>query len=85
MSNEKQLIYKDDARRAVLIANPSIAYCIDNIKPVDATEVVYGQWIDVGSNIHGQKLTQCNRCGGNSIEGGLFCRTCGANMHGKAK
>ena len=36
----KELIYKDDARKAVLKANPVIAYCIDNIKTVDAVEVV---------------------------------------------
>lgn len=81
---EKQLIYKSDARRAVLCENPSIIHCIDRIKSIDAVEVVYGQWIDVGRNIHGQKITQCNQCHGNSIEGGLFCRNCGANMNRKA-
>ena len=39
MKNNKQLIYKDDARREVLKSKPSIVYCIDNIKPVDAVEV----------------------------------------------
>lgn len=33
--NGKELIYKDDARKAVLKANPNIAYCIDNIKSVN--------------------------------------------------
>ena len=35
-----ELIYKADAHKAILKENPSIAYCIDNIKPVDAVEVV---------------------------------------------
>jgi hypothetical protein len=35
-----ELIYKADARKAILKENPSIAYCIDNIKGVDAVEVV---------------------------------------------
>lgn len=42
--------------------------------------VVHGRWEDAGKNIHGQKLTRCSRCKGNSIEGGLFCRNCGAKM-----
>lgn len=40
MVNKKQLIYKDDARKAVLKASPSSVWCIDNIKSVDAVEVV---------------------------------------------
>ena len=38
MANE--LIYKSDARRAILKADPYVSFCIDNIKPVDAVEVV---------------------------------------------
>lgn len=38
MISEKQLIYKYDARKAVLRVNPTVAYCIDNIKSVDAVE-----------------------------------------------
>lgn len=40
MATKKRLIYKDDARAAVLRANPSVAYCIDQVKAVDAVEVV---------------------------------------------
>jgi len=39
MVNEKQLIYKADARKAVLCVNPASTYCIDNIRPVAAVEV----------------------------------------------
>lgn len=36
----RDLIYRDDARKAVLKENPSVAYCVDNVKAVDAVEVV---------------------------------------------
>ena len=36
----KKLIYADDARRAILKADPKLAYCIDKVKAVDAVEVV---------------------------------------------
>ena len=36
----KKLIYADDARRAILEADPKLAYCIDKVKGVDAVEVV---------------------------------------------
>ena len=39
MANEK-LIYASAARRAVLKADPSLAYVIDEVKAVDAVEVV---------------------------------------------
>jgi hypothetical protein len=64
----------------VLKENPAIAYCIDNIKPAEARELVYGVWLDADKNIYGQNLTQCSVCKANAIEGGLFCRCCGAIM-----
>jgi hypothetical protein len=39
MANEK-LIYASAARRAILKADPKLAFCIDNIPGVDAVEVV---------------------------------------------
>ena len=39
MANEK-LIRASEARKAILNADPKLAYCIDNIKAVDAVEVV---------------------------------------------
>jgi hypothetical protein len=39
MANEK-LIRASEARKAILDADPKLAYCIDNIKAVDAVEVV---------------------------------------------
>ena len=40
MANEK-LIYASEARKAILNADPKLAYCIDGIPAVDAVEVVY--------------------------------------------
>ena len=50
------------------------------IPVVDAVEVVYGIWTAAGKNTYGQHLTQCSVCHSNSIEGGRFCRCCGALM-----
>ena len=50
------------------------------ISVVDAVEVRYGIWTDAGKNMYGQNLTQCSVCHSNSIEGGRFCRCCGALM-----
>ena len=35
---KRELIYKDEARRAVLRNSPALAWCIDNIKPVMVIE-----------------------------------------------
>ena len=76
----EDLIKKSDARRAVLKENPAIVYCIDNITPVKVRGIVNGVWLDAGKNIYGQNLTRCSICNSNAIEGGLFCRCCGAHM-----
>jgi hypothetical protein len=47
---------------------------------VEAVEAPYGVWLDAGKNMYGQNLTQCSMCHSNSIEGGRFCRCCGALM-----
>jgi hypothetical protein len=75
-----ELIYKADARKAILKEHPAAGHCINKIKPVEAREVVHGVWLDAGKNIHGQNLTNCSVCKSNSIEGGRFCRCCGALM-----
>ena len=36
----RELIYKDEARKAIMQTNDMFAYCIDWVKPVDAVEVV---------------------------------------------
>ena len=37
----KELIYKDDARRAVLKADPGLAYCIDEVKSVAVVDKLH--------------------------------------------
>lgn len=81
MTNEKKLIYADDARRAILEADPKLAYCIERIKAVDAVEVVYGRWVDNG--IPESILSGCSvcgfTCGAYSFN---YCPNCGAKMDG---
>ena len=80
MSNDNQLIYKADALKAILKENPSIAYCIDNIKPVDAVEVVHGRW-----EYWAGCLPQCPVCGyeyTDYLECKNYCGNCGAKMDG---
>lgn len=57
MVTDKQLIYKNEARAAVLHENPSIVHCIDRVKVVDAAEVTrckdckyYTSELDNGEN-----------------------------------
>ena len=59
-----ELVYLDDARRAVLKADPSISWCLDGLKRVDAVEVVRCKdcrWFDkrgyAGINTHEEDLT----------------------------
>lgn len=86
MANE--LIYKADARRAILKANPSIAYVIDEVKAVDAVEVVHGEWIHA-SNKPGVWIgMKCSLCGArirySEFTNGNhnYCHKCGADMRG---
>ena len=77
---DRQLIYKDDARRAILKANPSIVYCIDNIKTVDAVPVRHGHWEWDGKHFY------CSECAGTRYHDlvlGLdaaYCPYCGAKL-----
>ena len=80
MATEK-LIRASDARSAVLKADPKLVYCIDNIKAVDAVEVVHGRWEEVGVADY-----KCLRCGfrftsADPISMFQYCR-CGAKMNG---
>lgn len=53
---------------------------VEGLPSVCAAEVRYGIWTDSGKNMYGQNLTQCSVCHSNAIEGGWFCRCCGALM-----
>lgn len=54
MANDK-LIRASDARRAILKAEPRLAYCIDNIPSVEAAPVVHGRWIEID-------MCACRKC-----------------------
>lgn len=72
----KELIYKSDARKAVLKVNPASAYCIDNIKPVDAVEVVRCEKCSFSHYLSGAKKYACRHplyTGGNKHKGEHFC------------
>lgn len=80
MASEK-LIYASEARKAILKADPKLTYCIDNIKGVDAVEVVHGHWCWEG------KFKACSRCGSyvewdETLGANFwkFCPYCGAKM-----
>ena len=82
-----ELIYKADAHKAILKENPSIAYCIDNIKPVDAVEVVHGEWIrNEDDECYWYTCSECaeypmrDRWGEEKLTD--YCPNCGAKMDG---
>ena len=81
-----KLIRAADARKAILKADPKLAYCIDNVKAVDAVEVVHGRWnaIDECAN-SGVYCSVCHRkiykeCYGNCKLKSNYCPNCGAYM-----
>ena len=84
MATEK-LIRASEARKAILNADPKLAYCIDNIKAVDAVEVVHGRWINKTKEIHGMvdERNDCSVCGQVywfACPDFNYCPNCGARM-----
>lgn len=84
MVSDKELIYRDDARAAVLRAEPRAAFCIDRVKAVDAVEVVHAHWAHLGGD-----EWCCTACGEViHTEGSWekpnkkYCYECGAKMDG---
>ncbi len=77
----KKLVYLDDVRRAVLQTNPSAAFCLNRVKPVDAVEVIHSEWI---FNKDGSGTCKnCHRTTKNAWhqDGWMnFCPDCGADM-----
>ena len=80
----RELICKDEARAAVLRAEPRAAYCIDRVKAVDAVEVVHGYWFWKAVDERSANLT-CSVCGSQdgACEGYRYCPNCGAKMDGE--
>ena len=89
MPNEK-LIYASAARRAILKADPSLAYVIDDIKAADAVEVVHAEWDVIEDDYHFDTIYKCSACKEEfvTIDGTPaenlwnYCPNCGAKMDG---
>ena len=83
----KKLIYAGDAYRAILDADPKLAYCIERIKGVDAVEARRGRWVSSGCG-----FDVCSECRKVYADGYLtamgikprtqfnYCPNCGAKM-----
>lgn len=76
----KDLVYRDEARKAVLRAAPSAAYCIDSLRAVDAIECVYITPILSNKPVSVLLTMQCNRCGAYMLPQDFFCPHCGATV-----
>ena len=80
-----KLIYASAARKAILDADPKLAYCIDSVPGVDAVPVVYGYWYKAPHHPY-----RCSNCGemalldmyGESHYRSNYCPNCGAKMDG---
>lgn len=75
----KKLIYADDARREILQEDPKLVYIIDCIKPVDAVEVVHGEW-----RYYSTTMQECTNCQRHTARHKFkYCPHCGAVMEDK--
>lgn len=83
MVTDKKLIYKNEARAAVLHENPSIVHCIDRLNVVDAVEVVHGRWEDGICTMCGYPIPTDSKCDFIDEDDCLFCYHCGAKMKGE--
>ena len=92
MAKDK-LIYASAARKAILDADPRLAYCIDEIPGVDAVEVVHGRWLKTGveagdpydgNSVYCFDVFACSECGCHFdvSEEMNYCSHCGAKMDG---
>ena len=80
-----KLIYASAARKAILEADPKLAYCIDNIPGVDAVEVVHGRWervIPTKSAAKWSIKVSCSVCHKQGYTHHKYCPNCGAKMDG---
>ena len=74
----KKLIHASAARKAILKADPKLAYLIDSIKPVDAVEVVHARWIDVRQYCGDYMCSNCKELSRTKTYN--YCPGCGADM-----
>lgn len=80
---EKELIYREDARRALLRNYPQAAFCVDRIRAVEVKEKVRAKWV-----VHRDGSGTCQHCHHHQLlaycqDGHMhYCPTCGAEMIG---
>ena len=79
----RKLVYVDQVRRAILRADPSIVYVLNNVPVVDAVEVVHSAW-----TLHKSGNGTCKHCNRTTIAAWdydscmRYCPSCGAKMDG---
>lgn len=86
MENKRQLIYADDAKRAIEHYDPAFSYVIDNVPTVEAVEVVHGHWIYHLDYLFPTESTQecsiCHEHEETTLYNENYCPNCGAKMDG---
>jgi hypothetical protein len=58
----RELIYKEDARRAILNAMPNLAWTIDRIHPVEGETASHGQWNEHLYESYSEPVYECSKC-----------------------
>ena len=77
-----EVILKSDARKAILQAAPHVAYCIDNIKPINAVipkEAVIVERI-VDHSFPSHTVFECSLCDASVEPFHNWCGICGARF-----
>ena len=76
----KKLIYASEARKAILNADPKLAYCIDSVPAVDAKKVAHGRW----EEYQVPHIMCCSECDwATGVQNDFnYCPNCGADMRG---
>lgn len=77
-----ELIYKSDARHAMLTTHPASAYLIDRIKPVNAVipREAYLEERIVDHAFPSHKVFECSICDARNEEFHNYCCICGAKF-----
>ena len=78
----EELIKKSDARRAILKHFPQAAFCLEDIKPVNAVvprEAVLIERV-VNHDFPSNTVLECSACMAHGEEYHRFCHMCGAKF-----
>ena len=98
MAKEKQLVYKEDVIELAWLDHECEVVMlsdIEDMKPVDAAEVVHAEWLDIRFNsmwrsmlatcshckVRGEVRVKSNECGF-AVPDSDYCPHCGAKMDG---